>query len=98
MPIDINSESLVTVNEAPKSIPHHPHVATVWRWVYKGVRGVKLDTVTIGGRRYTSKEAIERFIEAGTAVANGEPVPVRSSKQRARALAQAERELAAAGI
>lgn len=36
--------------------PEHavPDVTTVWRWRSRGVRGIRLDTVCIGGRRYTS--------------------------------------------
>lgn len=98
MSIDISAESLLTVAEAAKTLPGRPHVATVWRWIYKGCRGVKLATICVGGRRFTSKEALERFVEASTAVANGEPVPARTAKQRQRAIEQAERELAAAGI
>ena len=96
--IDIASETLLTIREAPASIPGRPHISTAWRWILRGVGGRKLETVLVGGRRYTSKEAIERFIEQGTAAANGEPVHTRTAKQRARAIAQAERELAAAGI
>jgi hypothetical protein len=31
------------------------------------VRGVRLETVVIGGKRFTSVEALERFAEASTA-------------------------------
>ncbi len=41
----------------------HPHVSTIYRWRLRGIRGVKLETFLIGGRRYTSVEAIERFTE-----------------------------------
>jgi len=98
MAIDINRERLLTISAAATSLQHRPHVATVWRWVQSGVRGVKLETILIGGRRYTSKEALERFIDRTTAAANGEVIPVRSAKQRERAIAAAEAELAAAGI
>ncbi len=98
MPIDINSENLVTINEATKTLPSRPHIATGWRWVYRGCKGIKLETVCIGGRRYTSEEALQRFIERTTAAANGETIPTRTAKQREKAIAAAERELAAAGI
>jgi hypothetical protein len=98
MAIDINRERLLTISAAAVSLQHRPHVATVWRWVQSGCRGVKLETVLIGGRRYTSKEALERFIERTTAAANGDVIPVRTAKQRQKAIEVAERELAAAGI
>ena len=97
--IDTSNEPLIPIREIPNHLPGaKPHKATVWRWVLTGVRGVKLETVLVGGRRYTNATAIERFIQATTAIANGEPVPARTSKQRERAIAAAERELAAAGI
>lgn len=39
-----------------------PAVTTVWRWCLKGCRGVRLESVCIGGRRYVTIPAIERFI------------------------------------
>lgn len=96
--IDIDRERLLTISAAAKSLPHRPHVATVWRWVQSGCRGTKLETILIGGRRYTSEEALQRFIERTTAAANGETIPTRTAKQREKAIAAAERELAAAGI
>ena len=62
MPINVNRERLLTVSAAAKSLPERRHIATVWRWLHAGCRGVKLESVLIGGRRYTSKEAIQRFI------------------------------------
>jgi Protein of unknown function (DUF1580) len=42
-------------------IASHPSPATLYRWALKGIRGVKLETVMMGGRRYTSDEAVDRF-------------------------------------
>lgn len=55
-------EKLLSLNEAAKAIPGRPHISTVRRWISYGVGGIRLETVQIGGRRYTSIEAIERFI------------------------------------
>jgi len=98
MAIDIRSEQLLSINGATKSLHGRPHISTVWRWIQRGVRGVKLETVLIGGRRYTSNEALERFVSRTTAAAAGEPAPTRTPTQRQRAILAAERELAAAGI
>ena len=38
---------------------------TIRRWAARGVRGRRLESVVVGGRRYTSSEAIERFIRPG---------------------------------
>ena len=44
-----------------------PNVSTVWRWAQRGVCGVTLETVLIGGRRYTSRVALQSFVERSTA-------------------------------
>ncbi|MCO6043323.1 DUF1580 domain-containing protein [Aeoliella sp. ICT_H6.2] len=66
---------------------------TVWRWSTRGVRGVKLETMNIGARRFTTQEAYERFVERSTAVANGTPIPQRTAKQKESAIDRAEAEL-----
>ncbi len=97
--ICIHTENLLTLTEASKTLPGRPHTSTLWRWHTKGVRGgVKLETIVIGGLRYTSSEAIERFVERTTAVADGEPAPQRTTSQRNKAIEKAEQELADAGI
>jgi hypothetical protein len=58
----LRGETLITLAEAAKdfggiAIP----IATVRTYVYQGIKGLKLESVSINGR-YTSKEAIERFI------------------------------------
>lgn len=47
------------------------HDETIRRWATRGVRGVKLETVVVAGSRVTTHDAIERFIAATTAAANG---------------------------
>jgi hypothetical protein len=96
--IDAYAESLLGISQAAHQSPGRPHISTVWRWINRGIRGIKLETVMIGGRRYTSAEALERFFERTTAAAAGEAPPVRTSRQRQRDIARAERELQEAGI
>lgn len=98
MAIDIDHEDLIPVARVPKILPTRPHCSTCWRWVYIGVRGIKLETVTVGGRRFTSRQSVERFISQTTASANGLPIRTRTEKQRERAIAAADRELEAMGI
>lgn len=71
---------------------------TTWRWDKRGVRGVKLETFVIGGRRFTTEEAFARFVERTTAAADGHTPQARTNRQREAAIAQAERELSEAGI
>jgi hypothetical protein len=44
-----------------------PHVSTLHRWCLKGCKGVRLDSICIGSKRFVTATAIERFIEASTA-------------------------------
>ena len=98
MPIDVASETLLTFAEAARSLPGRPHLSTLHRWRLRGVRGVKLETCVIGGRRFTSAESLLRFGAATTAATDGSPTPTRTSRQRQRDIERAEAELAKAGI
>ena len=39
-----------------------PHRATMLRWAIKGVRGTRLRAERLGGRWYTTPEAVEDFL------------------------------------
>lgn len=96
----ISTESLITLRAASKLIPGRRgrgvNLSTIWRWCLYGARGVKLDSITIGGARYTSKEAIARFIEK---CSHNEAEPAgRPSRARASSHARAVKELQEAGI
>jgi hypothetical protein len=60
--MDIFAEHPLTIPQACQIIPGRPVSTTVHRWSKRGIRGVRLQTALIGGRRYTSREAIRRFI------------------------------------
>jgi len=92
--IDVNSEHIVSFAEAPATLPGRPHISTLHRWRLRGIRGHRLETCLIGGRRYTSSEALERFVAATTAAAAGEPPPVRTPRQRERDIKAAEQRIA----
>ena len=101
MAIDIQSEQTVPLSEAPAHIPGRPHVASVYRWTTQGVRGgIRLESIVVGGVRYTSIEAIQRFIERTTAASAGAsvPPPKPTTRQREAAIRRAERALERAGV
>jgi hypothetical protein len=69
MPINIATDQLLTFSAAAKLLPRRRrgrrvNVATLYRWSVRGCRGVRLETVQIGGTRCTSVEALQRFFEA----------------------------------
>jgi hypothetical protein len=69
MAIDPVTEETFPLNHAPERVPFRRGgrpvcVQTVWRWALKGLRGVRLETVKIGGVRVTSEAALRRFFAA----------------------------------
>jgi len=64
-------EELMTMTEAAKRLPGRPNLATLWRWRTVGVRGVKLVTVLVGGRRRVSASMLNAFCQAVTAAGEG---------------------------
>jgi hypothetical protein len=69
--IDIDTEELIGMTEAMKRMKVASR-STIYNQSKKGVRGVILETVMIGGRDKTSVEAIARFIDRLTRLRNGE--------------------------
>lgn len=65
--IDLASEHLIPLTDAPKHLPTRHgrkiHRATVFRWALKGLQGDHLETIKVGGARYTSVEALMRFVQ-----------------------------------
>jgi hypothetical protein len=100
--IDLRSENVLSLTEATEHLPHRRggravHVATLYRWAQRGVRGIRLEVLQCGGTKVTSLEALQRFFERLSAGATGDAQPVRTAKQRQRASNKANDELAAAG-
>jgi hypothetical protein len=107
MAIDIQTEQVISPSSATHLCPERrrgvrPNIATIYRWMVDGVKGIKLDSIVVGGTRCTSVEAMQRFFDALTAAADAEhssgttPPPVGKSRQKA--IEAAERRLARAGV
>ena len=93
----ILTEKQLTLPQAAKRLGVNP--STCWRWVLNGVRGVRLETFSVGVKRFTTIESLERFIERTTAAAAGAPpISVRTPAQRERDISRAEAELAKMGV
>lgn len=102
MPIYPDSENLVSLNEAAHIVPKRrggrpTNLSTLYRWSVAGCRGVTLETIQIGGTRFTSREALTRFFHRLTEKAGVSPDLVtnlrRSPASRDRAVKAAMREL-----
>lgn len=64
--IDVERERLFRLTEAPDYLPRRwgqkkLHSSTVFRWAQRGIRGVRLETIRLGGALYTSAQAVQRF-------------------------------------
>jgi hypothetical protein len=94
----LEREKLFSLTEAAKLAPRRLNVATLWRWRTSGCRGVKLETILIGGRRMTSRDALARFFAAVTAAADVESVRSETPHQRERRFDRAERRADEMGI
>jgi hypothetical protein len=98
--IDIQTEQLRSLTDASRLIPSKPHPSTLWRWWKRGIRGVKLETVVIGGARYTSVEALQRFADRLSAPGGGASTARtrKGGNGNRRRLEAVERELEALGL
>ena len=79
--IDENDE-LLTLTEVAKRLPTRPHSSTIFCWTQIGVRGQKLCTVLVGGRRMVSSRSLHEFLDAlnGTQAADAVTSRLRESQ------------------
>ena len=83
-----NTESRMSLGAVARELD--VNIATSWRWALRGVRGRKLKTFLIGGRRYVWREDLNEFLAGGNDM---ESVP----SDRLRRAADAGRILDGAG-
>lgn len=99
--IDLLAETPVPIAQAPKYYPAgRPNISTIYRHFTRGCRGVRLETYVEGARRYTTVEAIRRFVERTTANSPGASLPPcrPTNRQREAEICRAEREADASGL
>lgn len=70
---DLLAEDVLTLTQAAQTLPcrrlgRPTHVTTLLRWSKAGIRGVRLETIQVGGTRCTSRQALRRFVERVTEV------------------------------
>lgn len=63
------TEDLIPLNQIRKHLPKQdppkrPSLNTIWRWINRGLGGVKLEAVEIGSKTFTTKQAVARFATA----------------------------------
>ncbi len=98
MAIDISKEHLLPLKDYPNYLPRRNGKRLSrnagYRHAIRGVRGIKLETVQFPSGRYTSQEAIARFIEqlSSQVAPNQQPLPHQNCKSQRRQT-QVEREI-----
>lgn len=110
--IDTLIEEVAPLEQAVAWVPRRrrgrtAHLSTLYRWSKAGCRGVRLETIQVGGSLCTSREALQRFFEALTTRSRGDTpaddairraTPLRSRPNPAPSAAQrAAEELARMG-
>ena len=70
-----------------------PSLSTLHRWRLRGVRGVKLQTVLVGGRRFVTEDAVREFIAATTMAGERDPSARAEAGSRDRQIEDAESQL-----
>jgi hypothetical protein len=68
MTIDFATEPLIPLNQATIHVPRRRRgrrtsVSTLHRWAARGLRGIVLETLQVGGTKCTSVAALQRFFE-----------------------------------
>ncbi len=108
----VQQTDYITLAQAANQSPGRPSANAVWRWCRKGIKSragqrIRLKHIRAGGRVFTSEQWLNEFFQAVAQADQAyferpEPTvdqpPSRTDKQRQGSIAQAERELKAAGI
>jgi hypothetical protein len=71
MAIDLTRDEVFPLTTAAGRLPsvrggRSVHVGTLHRWARKGVRGIRLDVIQLGGTLCTSQRSLREFFEALT--------------------------------
>ena len=96
-----NERPLYTLRQVAKFFPparngKERHISFFIRGITDGVNGVKLEAIRDGSRWLTSREALQRWMEAQTAAVLGESSPADRPSRR-HAAERADAKLVAAG-
>jgi hypothetical protein len=98
--IDLKRENLIALGDVPLHVPPHRngkrlHKSAAYRWAQRGVRGVRLEVILVGGRRYTSVEALQRFADTLSAAELCRSDRSRTPRARETQIARASRAMEA---
>ena len=88
MSISLEKEVTLTLPEAASRLPRlrggkKVHVSTLYRWIHRGVGGIRLEAVKIGRTVVTSVEALQRFADRVTREPSDEPHTIENPRVEA---------------
>ena len=77
MTIDPTNEQLITFKALAERLPRRRRnrpvsISSIFRWRQRGIKGIRLDAIRIGGAWHTSLEAFKRFTAALTAASESD--------------------------
>ena len=94
---DLLNEPRISLTDLAKQ--EGVNCCTTWRWTTRGVKSIRLETFSLGGRRYTTLPAFQRFCLSVTAAEQGTIVTSSETpQQRQREIKRAERQATELGI
>jgi hypothetical protein len=62
--MNIPLNEFLPLADIAKQLPNRPHLATIYRWTTRGIRGVKLRTYKVGRTRCTTHADLLQFMSA----------------------------------
>jgi hypothetical protein len=72
MAISVECGLLMPLGRVPRLVEKisgiRPHISTIHRWKNQGIEGVRLETVSIGSRCFTTEKAVYDFFEKSSAI------------------------------
>lgn len=101
--INVSTEDVISLAEAATLLPRRragkkAHVSCIYRWTQQGCRGVRLESIQVGGTRCTSRQALTRFFDKLTVATGLPPASDQKPASFQRRTETAERELDRLGI
>ena len=82
-------ENLISMKEACESFPMPVSRSSIEKMIRRGTRGVRLETIFFCNKRYTSREAIRRFIER---IQNTDEKPKEQEEHKAKTMSKTDLE------
>jgi hypothetical protein len=73
--IDIQHDQLVELSKVPANLQKRTgkrlNLSTIYRWINRGIADIRLETILVGGQRFTTAEALNRFFTQSTLAKQG---------------------------